>query len=98
VDKYGADKVAQIITFGTLRSAAIRDVGGRWTFPRAEVDKWRAWFRLFRIKRDALDDGPTAADVRGVDYGPCSTRRAGLKAYLGTPARMLRWWSRQAAS
>jgi DNA polymerase III subunit alpha len=40
VDKYGADKVAQIITFGTLGpKAAIRDVGRALDIPLGEVDK-----------------------------------------------------------
>jgi DNA polymerase III subunit alpha len=40
VDKYGADKVAQIITFGTLGAkAAIRDVGRALDIPLGEVDK-----------------------------------------------------------
>ncbi|MTI81317.1 MAG: DNA polymerase III subunit alpha [Firmicutes bacterium] len=40
VDKYGADKVAQIITFGTMAArAAIRDVGRALNLPYAYVDK-----------------------------------------------------------
>ena len=40
VNKYGADKVAQIITFGTLGAkAAIRDVGRALDIPLGEVDK-----------------------------------------------------------
>jgi DNA polymerase III subunit alpha len=40
VQKYGADKVAQIITFGTLGAkAAIRDVGRALDIPLGEVDK-----------------------------------------------------------
>lgn len=39
-DKYGNDKVAQIITFGTMAAkAAIRDVGRVLDIPYAEVDK-----------------------------------------------------------
>ena len=39
VDKYGADHVAQIITFGTLGAkAAVRDVGRGMGMPYAEVD------------------------------------------------------------
>ncbi|AST58346.1 DNA polymerase III subunit alpha [Thermoanaerobacterium thermosaccharolyticum] len=39
VKKYGEDKVAQIITFGTMAArAAIRDVGRALNFPYAEVD------------------------------------------------------------
>jgi DNA polymerase III subunit alpha len=39
IDKYGADKVAQIITFGTMApKAAIRDTGRALGYPYAEVD------------------------------------------------------------
>ena len=38
-EKYGADRVAQIVTFGTMKAkAAIRDVGRALSFPYAEVD------------------------------------------------------------
>ncbi len=38
--KYGKDRVAQIITFGTMQArAAIRDVGRAMNIPYAEVDK-----------------------------------------------------------
>lgn len=38
--KYGADRVAQIITFGTMAArAAIRDVGRALNFPYSEVDR-----------------------------------------------------------
>ncbi len=40
VEKYGADKVSQIITFGTLKAKlCIRDVGRALNIPYAEVDK-----------------------------------------------------------
>ena len=40
VEKYGADKVAQIITFGTMAArAAIRDVGRALNMPYAAVDR-----------------------------------------------------------
>lgn len=40
INKYGADKVAQIITFGTMAArAAIRDVGRALNVPYSEVDK-----------------------------------------------------------
>ena len=39
-EKYGADAVSQIITFGTMAArAAVRDVGRVLNFPYAEVDK-----------------------------------------------------------
>jgi len=40
VNKYGKDRVAQIITFGTLAArAAVRDVGRALAIPYAEVDR-----------------------------------------------------------
>jgi len=40
IEKYGANKVAQIITFGTMAArAVIRDVGRAMDVPYAEVDK-----------------------------------------------------------
>jgi len=40
IDKYGKDKVAQIITFGTMAArASIRDVGRATALPYADVDK-----------------------------------------------------------
>lgn len=40
IDKYGADKVAQIITFGTMAAkAAIKDVARVYAMPLNEVDK-----------------------------------------------------------
>ena len=40
VDLYGADKVAQIITFGTMAArAAIKDVGRALNMPYSEVDR-----------------------------------------------------------
>jgi len=40
VQKYGTDKVAQIITFGTMAArAAIRDVGRAMNIPYSDVDK-----------------------------------------------------------
>lgn len=40
VEKYGHDKVAQIVTFGTMAArAAIRDVGRALDIPLSEVDK-----------------------------------------------------------
>ena len=39
IEKYGADKVAQIITFGTLKArAAIRDVGRVMDIPLSKID------------------------------------------------------------
>jgi len=70
--KYGADKVAQIITFGTLGAkAAIRDVGRALDIPLGEVDKVA---RLVpggpHVKLDdALEQVPDLRQMyEGVDY------------------------------
>lgn len=40
IEKYGADKVSQIITFGTMKARlAIRDVGRALSIPYSDVDK-----------------------------------------------------------
>ncbi len=40
VEKYGADKVAQIVTFGTMKAKlAVRDVGRALDMPYAQVDR-----------------------------------------------------------
>ena len=40
VDKYGADNVSQIVTFGTLAAkAAVKDVGRVYNYPYAEVER-----------------------------------------------------------
>jgi DNA polymerase-3 subunit alpha len=40
IEKYGADKVSQIVTFGTMAAkAAIKDVGRVYGFPYAEVER-----------------------------------------------------------
>lgn len=72
VRKYGADKVAQIITFGTLGAkAAIRDVGRALDIPLGEVD------RVARLVPngvgvrldDALEQVPDLRQAyEGVDY------------------------------
>jgi DNA polymerase-3 subunit alpha len=70
--KYGADRVAQIITFGTLGArAAIRDVGRALDIPLTEVDKVA---RLVPggpgVKLDAALDQVTELRQRyeGLDY------------------------------
>ena len=70
--KYGADKVAQIITFGTLGAkAAIRDVGRALDIPLGEVD------RVARLVpsgpgvklSDALDQEPELLQLyEGLEY------------------------------
>jgi DNA polymerase III subunit alpha len=53
--RYGSEKVAQIITFGTLGArAAIRDVGRAMEMPLPEVDAWRAWCLPSPVSRSRL--------------------------------------------
>lgn len=58
VKKYGADRVAQIITFGTMAArGAIRDVGRALAVPYAEVDKIAKMipFAIGMTIKDALE-------------------------------------------
>ncbi len=71
VDKYGADRVAQIVTFGTLAArAAIRDVGRVTEVPYAKID---AVARMipegqFHTKlADALSNNPELKQLYGMD-------------------------------
>jgi len=74
--KYGSDRVAQIITFGTMAArAAIRDVGRVLDVPLAEVDRLAklvpqavgitldAALKQSRELRDVYDNEPWAAQV-----------------------------------
>jgi DNA polymerase-3 subunit alpha len=68
VHKYGEDKVAQIITFGTLGArAAVRDVGRTLDIPLNEVDQIARLIPAIPGKpvtiRQALDDVP---DLRAI--------------------------------
>jgi DNA polymerase-3 subunit alpha len=72
VNKYGADRVAQIITFGTLGArAAVRDVGRALDIPLTEVD---AIARLIPTTvgqklQDALDQVPEIRQLyEGEEY------------------------------
>ena len=66
VDKYGADKVAQIITFGTMAAkAAVRDVGRALGLPLAQVDKVAKLIpgELGMTIRRALEVSPDLAEM-----------------------------------
>ncbi len=55
-EKYGADKVAQIGTFGTMSAkAAVKDVGRALGIPYAEVDKITKLIPTFRGKVSSID-------------------------------------------
>jgi DNA polymerase-3 subunit alpha len=72
VQKYGQDKVAQIITFGTMGArAAIRDVGRAMDLPLGEVDRLAKLIPFGpKIKiQDGLDNVPELRQmVQDVDY------------------------------
>ncbi len=70
VDKYGADHVAQIITFGTLGAkAAIRDVGRVLELPYAEADKVAKLVpnQLNITLQEALDQEPRLRELVATD-------------------------------
>lgn len=73
-NKYGSDRVAQIITFGTMGArAAIRDVGRVMEIPLSEVDRVSKMINVAPNKSvslmDALNDSPDLKQLYDqVDY------------------------------
>jgi DNA polymerase-3 subunit alpha len=70
IQKYGADNVTQIITFGTmLAKGVIRDVGRVINLPYAEVDKIAKLIpnRLNITLEEALDEEPRLEELRHRD-------------------------------
>ena len=66
VQKYGADRVAQIITFGTMMArAAIRDVGRAMNIPYGEVDRVAKMVpaELHMTIEKALDESPDLKEI-----------------------------------
>ncbi len=69
-EKYGEDRVAQIITFGTLKGkAALKDVGRVLEFGFAETDRMAKLYPAARQGRDvplaqALETEPRLAEIR----------------------------------
>ena len=67
-DKYGKDNVAQIITFGTMKSrAVVRDVGRALALPYAEVDRIAKLIPGNVSIEKALDDEVQLKDLYGKD-------------------------------
>ena len=65
-EKYGADHVAQIITFGTMKArAAVRDVGRALGMTYGEVDRVAKLVPTMSTVDDALRDSPGPAETRG---------------------------------
>ena len=72
VSKYGRDRVAQIITFGTLGArASIRDVGRALAIPYADVDNVarQVPFRLNITLDEAISETPELQEIYGADEG-----------------------------
>ncbi len=62
--KYGADHVAQIITFGTMAArAAIRDVGRALGFPYTYCDRVAKLIPMFTTLGEAITDIPELAEI-----------------------------------
>jgi DNA polymerase III subunit alpha len=68
-EKYGKDNVAQIITFGTMKSkAAVRDVGRALGMPYAEVDKIaKLIISTDRGIEKAINDEPQVGELYHTD-------------------------------
>ncbi len=68
-EKYGKDNVAQIITFGTMKSkAAVRDVGRALGMPYAEVDKIaKLIVSMDRGIEKAINDEPQISELYHTD-------------------------------
>ena len=71
--KYGREKVAQIITFGTMAAkAAVKDVGRAMDIPYADVDRIAKMIpsTIGITLNQALDDaGPLAGSLRKRNSG-----------------------------
>ncbi len=67
-NKYGSDKVAQIITFGTMGArAALRDVGRVMEIPLSEVDRVSKMINAAPNKAVSLDE--CAGRLTGIEEG-----------------------------
>jgi DNA polymerase-3 subunit alpha len=65
--KYGSDKVAQIITFGTMGTkAALRDVGRVMDIPLPEVDRVAKLVPFVSGRQTSMDDAMAAPEFRQV--------------------------------
>ncbi|MFW0837660.1 MAG: DNA polymerase III subunit alpha [Candidatus Komeilibacteria bacterium] len=63
-DKYGHDRVSQIITFGTMAArVAIRDVGRVMGYSYGYCDRIAKLIPMFRSLQQALDDVPELKDM-----------------------------------
>ncbi len=85
-EKYGADHVAQIITFGTMKArAAVRDVGRALGMTYGEVDRVAKLIPLMSSVKDALEAAPDLKNLMEDD--PQVKRLLGLAEGLEGVAR-----------
>ena len=71
-EKYGRDRVAQIITFGTMAArAAIRDVGRVLNVPLRDVD------RLAKLVPQVVSIRSNARSTRVANSASCTSTRTG---------------------
>ncbi len=97
-DKYGADKVAQIITFGTLKGKqAIKDVGRALEFSYGETDRMAKLYPAPKQGKDfpleaALEMEPRLREIRATGQ-----REQNLFAYSLKLEGLLRHASKHAA-
>ena len=93
-EKYGEDRVAQIITFGTLKGKqAIKDVGRVLDFTFAETDRIAKLYpepkqgKDFPLGQGARDGAAAAWSCasRASAKGGSSTSRCGSRACCATP-------------
>ena len=104
-NKYGADHVAQIVTFGTMAArGAIRDVGRALNIPYADVDVVAKQVpsgpgALHITLDEALKlSKPSGTPMKGTSgSGPSSTPPRPLKACPATPPPTPPAWSSPAA-
>ncbi|NCN07208.1 DNA polymerase III subunit alpha [Candidatus Falkowbacteria bacterium] len=69
-EKYGRDKVAQIITFGTMAArAAIRDVGRTMALPYNYCDRVAKLIPMFTKLNDAIETVPELKEVLNEEDG-----------------------------
>jgi DNA polymerase-3 subunit alpha len=69
-EKYGKDRVAQIITFGTMAArAAVRDVGRVLNYPYDYCDKLAKMIPMFQKINEALDNVAELKDIYNKEDG-----------------------------
>ena len=93
-EKYGKDRVAQIVTFGTMAArAAIRDAGRALGVPLPDVDRSQSWSPRARRLFDQATQSSRSPSSKSIyataapRYASCSTPPKRSKAWRATRAR-----------